>query len=663
MTAFSPSGAYDSSLDIRFGGRTVPSWAHAIVAGRRPNAECWLVVMPRRGGKTWLASGIADARPEGSTQRIDLRDSRDIVRRAGLLCLLGERAAPRRGSGLLLIDEPGLGRSGDLAADAAALAAGLARVGNAGLTPVLFATPLEHSALVDRLSPDAPKDVVVPPPLNADEVDRLAGRQPDWAPELVAALRTAAPRWLQTPFLLELALHVAQELPELRTDLPRLVRAAIDEANARHVYLSQLFDNGLSAGQRMQLRAERWRSAGLELTGPTEASHVLRATTVGSDPILGDHLPDVLRIHHISDLHIGGNLRSTIDVKDRSAAGRRIAALAGDGTPLDSYLNHVRQLATASRAPHIVVVTGDIVNRPNSSDGVEALRWLTELEHLLAGHPDLAADDPRVLLVGGNHDVSWDLSLDARPETRHRWFADTFSDYPHPHLQEPDGARRPISVDFRGIGLRVFLLGSAESGGEVAADEDRQQLAIHLKQLREAPDESAVRALVRSFDRIDPGLVARAILDRLGPATGFVTIAAIHHPLSPVPSVEVAPYAGVVNAGQVKLSLSRARTALLLHGHTHLGFMASERLLDSEFGWTLRIAGAPTLASTATDEQNGYNEVFVSREGGDHCIAIRQIRFLGGQWVPSRPFAFFPGDADETAVQDLVCDRTTSASR
>ncbi|NUS13405.1 MAG: hypothetical protein HOY69_18725, partial [Streptomyces sp.] len=385
--------------------------------------------------------------------------------------------------------------------------------------------------------------------------------------------------------------------------------------------------------------------------------------SLADDPVLGRHLPEVLRVHHISDLHHGGRLSATVDTKDRSSAGHAIAALAGAGTALDSYLDHVRQLAAQGRAPHLVVVTGDLVDRPLDPHGAQARAWLGELSGLLAPHRDLRDGDPRVLLVGGNHDVSWDLALDPSPHARHRWFAAAFDGMPHPDLHVADPARRRLYVTYPDVGLRFALLGSAESGGEAAHDADRERLrAFHARYVAAAAgtsdtaDTADTADIVRDFERHDPGVVARGVLDRLAPEAGVVTVAALHHPLSPVPAVEVAPYSGVVNAGQAKRALAAARTSLVLHGHTHLAFAAAERLLGAGPPWTMRIAGAPALASRETEERNGYNELFVAREGGDHTLAVRTVRLDGGQWTAGAVYAFRPGAPEEHDLAVLCAD-------
>ncbi|WP_326795769.1 metallophosphoesterase [Streptomyces sp. NBC_01808] len=674
MSRFRPSRAYQPELDVRFPGDHVPGWARPLVEGQLPNSAAWLVELPRRAGKTWLARAVERARAERPSLRVDLRSTAEAVRRSGLGCLTGGKQAPRVAPGcVVLVDEPAVARGAENGArtrtrntpaapgaptrtalggvDPAALAAGLEQVRDAGAVPVVFATPAEQLLLAPHLGADAPKDVLRPPRMTDGECARMAARAPEWAPAVVELLRAAEPAWLQTPFLLELALQTAEEHPALRADAARLATAAYEEACGRHQYVPQWFHDGLAPEHRAALRARRWHDAGVEIA--VRAAH----TPPADDPVLVRHLPDVLRIHHVTDLHHGGGLRANVDAKDTSQAGQRLAELAGAGSPLDAYLDHVRQLADQGRAPHLIIATGDLVNRPVDADGETALAWLRALEDLLAGHADLRPGDPRVLLTGGNHDVSWELCLDEDPQARHRWFARVFAGYPHPDLHEPDTAARRVYVTYPDAGLRVALLGTAESGGEPAHDRDRERLERFRETYvaaADAADEDAVRRIVLEFERHDPGVIARGVLDRLTREPGYVTLAALHHPLSPVPAVEIAPYSGVVNAGQAKWTMAEAATSLVLHGHTHLGFTAAERLLGTARPWTTRIAGAPALGSRESDERNGYNEVFVAREGGDHALALRTVRYEAGTWTPSPTVGFTPGAPDETPLP-LLC--------
>ncbi|MGW0767296.1 metallophosphoesterase family protein [Streptomyces sp. NPDC002676] len=663
MSHYRPSRSYERNLDIRFHGTDVPEWARPLVEGWAPNDACWLVVMPRRAGKSWLAGAVKEARTPGRTRLVDVRREAD-VRRAGLTCLTSTKAArPQLGDmEVVLVDEPAISPSSGPGKDPATLADGLKRLREEGVVPVVFATPAEHELLAPHLGADALKDIVPPPPLTDEEAARMAERTPEWAPGLVARLRAEQPGWLLTPFLLELALQKAEAEPALRTDPAALSRRAGEEATFHpHIYIEQWFHNGLSAGHRAALRRERWRRAGLSFDSDARDAQTLKVLPpVAEDPVLAHHLPEVLRIHQVSDLHFGGEHRSNVDQKDRTQLGSALARLTGDGSPLSGYLEHVQHLAEQGRAPHLVIVSGDLVDRPVDANGREALDWLDRLAGLLAGHPDLRPDDPRILLVGGNHDVSWDRCLDERPGARHEWFAETFRAYPHPELDKADHDARLLYVRYADACLRVALLGSAESGGEPVRNEDRDRVRQLLAELAVSEDHTAVAELMGKLERHDPAVVAHPVLRRLERETGSVNLAVVHHPLSPVPAVEVAPYAGVVNAGQAKQALAEAHTALVLHGHTHLGFLAAERLIDRdrERPWTTRIAGAPALASVHSNEENGYNEVYIAREGAEHSLAVRTVRRRGGQWKPDLAIAFRPGAADECAFDELGADRS-----
>ncbi|NUS17267.1 MAG: hypothetical protein HOY69_38720, partial [Streptomyces sp.] len=266
MSVFRPSQSYRADLDIRLGGGRMPSWIRPVAEGAAPNSASWLVVMPRRAGKTWLAQGIAAARPGGATIRVDLRSSAS-VRKARLGCLTEGRPAPPVGEGqLVVVDEPALARPGGPGVDPGLLAEGLQRIRDAGACALVLATPAESALLVPHLGPDVPRDVLRPPVLDAGECERMAARAPQWAPALVERLRTSGPGWLHTPFLLELLLHTAEEEPALRAEgaaHERLLRAAVEEADDRHEYIRQWFHNGLAERHRAALRAARWRAAGL----------------------------------------------------------------------------------------------------------------------------------------------------------------------------------------------------------------------------------------------------------------------------------------------------------------------------------------------------------------------------------------------------------------
>lgn len=290
-----------------------------------------------------------------------------------------------------------------------------------------------------------------------------------------------------------------------------------------------------------------------------------------------------------------------------------------------------------------------------------------------------------MLFVGGNHDVSWTAALPTdEPHARHRTFADTFRDDPHPHLEAPAEARRldQSTVLLREARVASLLLGSAEVGGEVTVDPTRRALlkildtvpagALDVAQQAEAdalrtavhadPIRDRLATLLRGVstlntktrdevdklrdevERIDPGMVHHRVLDAVAafrwPDSTPVRIAVLHHPVSPLPVTEVAAFAGLVNAGRVKSTLLDAGFTLVLHGHAHRGWFSVERWPTAHGDRTLHIAAAPSLSSHEVSEKHGYNEIVVTpplahREGDDvavHVVVRRRVHD-GGNWA------------------------------
>jgi hypothetical protein len=192
---------------------------------------------------------------------------------------------------------------------------------------------------------------------------------------------------------------------------------------------------------------------------------------------------------------------------------------------------------------------------------------------------------PRILLVGGNHDVNWQ------------------------EVFGPAGA----------VWERLLNL----------LEEMRQAAVNH------ASIEEVVKRL-KHLSRIDPGLVHDEDLIKAGKHSWEqpVRIAVLHHPVSPLPATEVAHFAGLVNAGRVKNLLLEQRFCLVLHGHMHFGWFAAERWPGKHDGWVLHIAAAPTLGSRETQDKLGYNVVEVAREGDDRfeVTVTRVAHDTGGAW-------------------------------
>ena len=496
---------------------------------------------------------------------------------------------------------------------------------------------------------------------------------PSWAGQLVPKLPEC---WTRHPFLLEIVLELAEKRPSLRDNIPKLTRSAIDQANlVEHRYVERVFYEGFTDDQRDLVRSAarfRWLEMSMETVEVLVRCQILHregTTFALADPILADHLPPPLRIHHVSDLHVGPKTADSVDVKAQGTHGQALGPPAGAKPVRDAYLDHVSALPP-HRKPHVVVISGDLAEMGDVELYRETQVWLDRLESLLAqhGHPGLADQQvghalPRILLVGGNHDVNWkEVIGPAGARKRHLPFAQAFEKYPRPRLEEPPGSRPLAHVSYGGeLGVEFLLLGSAEFGGQKEEDAIWDRLVNLLNEVRQETvaqidqnqwDEVSKR--LEHLSRIDPGLVHDEDLTRARKHEWKqpVRIAVLHHPVSPLPSTEVASYTGLINAGRVKDLLMEKRFCLVLHGHLHLGWFAAERWPGQHDDWTLHIAAAPTLGSRETQHALGYNVVEVAREGNRRfsVMVSRVSHDTGGGWPEKETMGPIELDFDGSRV-------------
>lgn len=377
-----------------------------------------------------------------------------------------------------------------------------------------------------------------------------------------------------------------------------------------------------------------------------------------SDPELAPLLTP-LRIHHISDVHIGDLAASTLDAKHDPTDGRIKNAL-GDTFVRDEYLTHLDHLASRGLGPHLVVISGDLVERAGDAALIaQARTWVDGVRARVAtsDHPCLHETDPRVLVVGGNHDVDWGAAGDPDPHVRHRPFADAFADIPHPHLEEPLATRRCAPLLYRHARIAIWLLGSAELGGEQLTDPHSVAVFEFAKRLiTEEHSRAELEASRPKPARIDPGLVAQRALDAAAPPASVpVRIAVLHHPVTPLAGTapEIASFTGLINAATVKAALRQKGYQLVLHGHLHHGALVTETSHDGMGAPRLHIAAAPTLGSKETQEQRGYNTISIARSlpaaGQVDQIRVRVERVThggkGAGWNPDGAVLEFDVDA------------------
>jgi len=223
-------------------------------------------------------------------------------------------------------------------------------------------------------------------------------------------------------------------------------------------------------------------------------------------------------------------------------------------------------------------------------------------------------------------------------------------------------ALNQVHVSYGGeLGVEFLLLGSAEFGGQKEEDAIWDRLVNLLNEVRQETvaqidqnqwDEVSKR--LEHLSRIDPGLVHDEDLTRARKHEWKqpVRIAVLHHPVSPLPSTEVASYTGLIKAGRVKDLLMEKRFCLVLHGHLHLGWFTAKRWPGQHDDWTLHIAAAPTLGSRETQHALGYNVVEVAREGNRRfsVMVSRVSHDTGGGWPEKETMGPIELDFDGSQV-------------
>lgn len=631
---------YDPKLDVRDRDDLFVR-----TEGLPQNGVFWPLVAARRAGKTWTLQALLhrwNTLSPGSARYFDLR-----------------RPNPRFGSPepgqCLLLDEPGeLFQN-----EGRAFLERLGEYYRAGVIIVAAMTPSEWELVRDigtRSAHISPKDLLFLEPLSPSEAQKLAR-----TPKAAAILPQLPSLWTRNPFLLELLFETAERFPEKADKARELIRTVLDRCeDEENFYFKTVFQEGLSASQRVALKhvaramepdANEAPERGiLQRCGLVEQQGALFKL---SDPVLEAYLSPI-RIHHISDIHIGPKAAEMIWVKEKGSHGERLGKGAGVGPVRDSYLNHLRALNGQGRAPHLILVTGDITETGEPDQYQSAKEWFESLREQLSDHAQLNPDEPRILLVGGNHDVDWRQSLgthDAR--ARHRPFAQAFEGYPRPKLEiEPE--KRPLAqVAFPDVGVEVLLLGSAEFGGEEEKDPDRAEVLKLVDKLREKaalePDILESLKLRDRVARIDPGLVHHEDLQRTKEHAWKqpIRIAMLHHPVSPLPATEISRYSGLINAGEVKDALLYRGFSMILHGHAHTAWYGCERWPGRHKDREIYVIAAASLGSREVQEHHGFNEIEIVRgrrgnEAHYHVIVRRFLREGTETWVEKGEMEFEP---------------------
>lgn len=648
MSMFDARAEYEPKRDVR-------DHQELLNLLKRPPQRSVLypLIGARRAGKTWMLRAL-ELRSNG-------KKTPDAARYLDLK-QLGTDLPDNPPARCLLLDEPEFTGSGR---DLNKFLAWCRKQKGQGATLLLAMSPAEWAILraADRDENFvSDKDLRFLDVLTPAQATKLARTE-----QSRSILRGLPAAWLRSPFLLELVFQMAELIGEgADSDLWELLRKTRNQSDRiEFFYFRAVFHLGLTDAQRASLRA----IAEGNPADPGDVELLTRCHLVErqgdvhtvADPIVASRLCP-LRIHHLSDIHFGAKAAERVDIKEQGAHADAMARGLGGKYVADHYVAHVRELAARGGAPHIVVISGDVAEWATDNEYASARAWLHKLRPLLAEHPRIPPHAERLLVASGNHDVDWNSTAGRAGERwRHLAFARAFDNVPgslRTHLEEPPETRSLTIASYVDLGVEIVLLGSSEFGGEIEKDPLHDAMVAfldgHRIQALSEMDEKKAEELRTKVSRIDPGLVHNRDLERLRQHSSRlpVKIAVLHHPVSPLPFTELARFAGLVNAGEVKDALFEHEVCLVLHGHAHMGWFGQEQCPEREIPWVLRIAAAPSLGSRETNEQNGYNEIAITRDPIDestapYTIVVRRILRKGASWECGKVMdPFSPGGVD-----------------
>jgi predicted phosphodiesterase len=285
-----------------------------------------------------------------------------------------------------------------------------------------------------------------------------------------------------------------------------------------------------------------------------------------SPPLEGSEL----RIMHISDLHIG----------------------LDHPTKRDHVVRLIHQLK-----PHLIIVSGDIVNTPSAAN----LRRAKEFLDLLATHCRM------LLTCPGNHDRHGVVDL---------------SDY----MTGLDVLRGPYDCKFLELSdqfrVTAFLFNSTTA--EVAApDVDSRPLAESLKR--------SIEQMIQVRGWVDPVQLERMTAWRNHLLTTkhdayrhSLKIAVLHH--HPIPTSRSSyneQFLILLNSGQVLDCFTDLGVDIVFHGHQHDPLIQSLRRGADDHEMVVLSAGTATKSSAQGEEENTKT---VSRDSGLFLVTVGHDR-------------------------------------
>ena len=274
---------------------------------------------------------------------------------------------------------------------------------------------------------------------------------------------------------------------------------------------------------------------------------------------------------HLSDLHLGNAPGEDVVGDYKIEAVTEVDRVTRARLLRNTLKALADRLAETGETLDGIIITGDVTTQ-GRRDG------FNELPGLLAALGTALPDPGRIVVVPGNHDVTWGSEPGTRE--RYRFFIESIraAGYVTPLLDgidydrdEPTAGVSPLLV---GSDFVVAAVNSADMCGVLepfshaaAAELERLMAADVLSE-----DLQAQIRRVRTYDmpRISHRQMSAlaGMLDHV-PA-GLARIVALHHHLMPVrEEEEVKPFEAIVNLGAFSTFLGDADIDIVAHGHKH----------------------------------------------------------------------------------------------
>ncbi|MFL5313239.1 MAG: metallophosphoesterase family protein [Myxococcales bacterium] len=314
-----------------------------------------------------------------------------------------------------------------------------------------------------------------------------------------------------------------------------------------------------------------------------------------------------LRLLHISDLHFssGADRRATVDDKAHKP-GLSVFVAENETRAFFNQLKRLFGRQPEDLWPKAVIVTGDLVNRGGTDiqDGRSEFHAAREFLVDLAAW--LKIDRKRIIVVPGNHDVTWG-GQHSQLE-RFNAFLQHTKEFTAPTITngQLSPARVPLKIR-EGVEVELLLLVSPTFSGmpDAASDVFFEQIADRVSELDPGVREALlqqIRVTRRSLDIAAIGEYQRSFFGAsaaderprgdLEPTP--IRIAVMHHHLLPDSEIEISQFEAVVDSGKVIQELLHARFDLVLTGHKHNRRLAQYRTNNQ----TIDVSSAPSLFLT-----------------------------------------------------------------